>query len=347
MRIALIKQQFDVFGPWQSIAWETSSPERLFDCWPGKAVYWEMTCLLQADWYVIPQQKTNAYIYDAVHRVPGRREMIEAHSQTVSHVPLELYDIVISLDPVLPSKLKATPLLAYYAQEHWDPLYRRSLRKPDAPYDLFLDHMLSASGTLRTLPVAVGFPYLRAPEDARKQFCTGEKFDAIWVEARAVTTLSMSTEWDAACTATLERLTHLFGLPAQSRKHAVRDAPYAISDPPTWGDARNYLRELASCRYFASFGRVAGAGQGLCDAASLGCICVGERSKTYHRVVCHPAALCDDMYDVPRVLRRLISSESLRQEVLAWQDRALDEYFNRRPLALLAEAAAMKTRGGL
>jgi hypothetical protein len=52
------------------------------------------------------------------------------------------------------------------------------------------------------------------------------------------------------------------------------------------------------------------------------------------------------MFDVPAVLKRLVESESLRSEVQEWQDAALDEYFDRRPRALLAEAIAMKRAHG-
>jgi hypothetical protein len=346
MRVALVKQLYDVFGPWRSVKWDDARPGRLFDCWPGKPVYWEMTCLLQADWYVIPQQVTTAYIFDAVLSVPGRRQMIEAYSDALRELPIEAYDVVITLDPVLRRESRTGALFAYYAQEHWDPLYRRSLRKPAAPYDLFLDHMLTAPAVLGRLPAAVGFPYLRSREVARAEFGTDDKLDMLWLEARAVMALAMSDAWNEQCAAAMQRLSTIVGLPVVSKKHGVREAPYAVSDPPVWGDGRDYLRELGRCRYFASFGRLAGAGQALCDAASLGCICVGERGRAYHELVCHPGALCDDMFDVPAVLKRLVESESLRSEVQEWQDAALDEYFDRRPRALLAEAIAMKRAHG-
>ena len=43
LRVALLKQELDVFGPWSSIRWDQTTPLGLFDVWPNKASNWEMT----------------------------------------------------------------------------------------------------------------------------------------------------------------------------------------------------------------------------------------------------------------------------------------------------------------
>ena len=91
-------------------------------------------------------------------------------------------------------------------------------------------------------------------------------------------------------------------------------------------------------------GTIAGAGQALCDAASLGLICIGQRDKSYHRLICHPAALCASMIELPRRLRAIAGSSDLQNEILAWQDTALHDFFQRRPIAQLEEAISIKSK---
>ena len=52
----------------------------------------------------------------------------------------------------------------------------------------------------------------------------------------------------------------------------------------------------------------------------------------YHRLLCHPHCLCGDIAEMPDKLHVLMSSTSLQVEVLEFQDRALREHFQRRPL---------------
>ena len=61
LKVAFIKQVLDVHGPWSTVLWKDTTPRQLLDVWPGKATFWEMTCCLQADWYVIPQQLSSDY----------------------------------------------------------------------------------------------------------------------------------------------------------------------------------------------------------------------------------------------------------------------------------------------
>lgn len=345
MRVALIKQILDVFGPWTSVHWDdTSSPLSLFKVWPGKATLWEMTCLLKADWYVIPQQLETDYIRDAVLKHSGRADLIAKYTSNVVHpsdIPFEDYDVVITFDPILSVPSGSRTVFAYYMQEHWDVLYRQSLVRPIGNYDLFLAHMMDSEEELISLPQAISFPYLRAPDVMRSTFKVEEKEEVAWIDWRTLTTLGMTEQWNEAAEAAARRLEAVLGLPLRYKGDFNRN-PYGVSDPPLWGDAVHYLRDMGRCKYYIAIGRQSGAGQGLCDAGSLRCICFGEQDKIYHKLVCHPACLCADMVEMPKRVRSLISSSSLQKEVLIWQDNALKEYFLSKPLAMLQKAIEMK-----
>ncbi len=345
MKVALLKQVLDVFGPWSSVRWVDTDPRHLFDRWPGKAVLWEMTCLLKADWYIIPQQLETDYTYDAVLKHPGRAELITKYTTNVvvpTHIPFEEYDVVITFDPILDVPECSRTVFAYYVQEHWDRLYSQSLRKQIGNYDLFLAHMMDAEQELSSLPQAISFPYVRAPDIMCSTFQV-DKEEAVWVDWRTLTTLGMTELWNEAAEAAAKRLEELIGFPVQY-KGDFNQSSYGISDPPLWGDAARYLEAMARWKYYVAVGRSGGAGQGLCDAASLGCICIGEQDKVYHRMVCHHSCLCTDMVEMPMKIRKVISSPDLQEEVLQWQDQMLQDKFLTTSMALLKRAIEMKRK---
>jgi len=348
VRVAFIKQVLDVFGPWSTVLWENTTPRRLLDVWPGKATFWEMTCCLKADWYVIPQQLSSDYTQEAVLKYPGRGEMISRNTRDIiapEKIPVEQYDVVITHDPIWAVPADSHTLFAYFVVEHWDRLYSQSLRGPLGRYDLFLAHMMDAPQKIALLPQTLAFPYMRDPDAARAVF-PAEKEEAVWADFRTLITLGMAETygmWVASGHAAAKRLEETLRLPVHY-KAGFNENPYGISDPPAWGDAANYFDAMARCKYYIAVGTIAGAGQAICDAASLGCLCIGQQEKAFHRLICHPAALCAHMMELPRRLRAIAGSPDLQEEVRAWQDAALRDFFQRRPLALLEEAISIKSR---
>ncbi len=346
MKVAFVKQVLDVFGPWSTVLWENTTPRGLMDLWPGKATFWEMTCCLQADWYVIPQQLSSDYTREAVLKYPGRKEMISRHTRNVvapDEIPFQKYDVVISHDPILDVPASSSTLFAYYVVEHWDHLYPEALRGPHGRYDLFLAHMLDAPKKVTMLPQTLAFPYLRDPDSLRAAF-PAEKEDGVWVDFRTLTTLGMAESygmWVATGHAAAKRLEEALRMPVHY-KSTFNENPFGISDPPAWGDAVVYFEAMARCRYYIAVGNIAGAGQAICDAASLGCICIGQEEKAFHRLVCHPLALCAHMMELPRRLKAIVASRDLQEEIRVWQDAALRNFFQRDPLANLEEAISIK-----
>lgn len=345
MKVAFIKQGLDVHGPWSTVLWKDTTPRGLFDVWPGKATFWEMTCCLKADWYVIPQQLSSDYTQE-VMKYLGGAEIVARHTQNVvapEKIPVERYDLVITFDPIWAVPADSPTLFAYFVVEHWDRLYQESLRAPRGRYDLFLAHMMDAPKTLASLPQALSFPYLRDPDAVQAAF-PAAKEEAVWADFRTLTTLGMAETygmWVASGHAAAKRLEETLRLPIRYRA-SFNEHPYGISDPPAWGDAANYFDAMARCKYYVAVGTINGAGQAICDAASLGCLCIGQQEKAFHRLICHPAALCAHLMELPRRLKAIVESRELQEEVRAWQEAALRDNFQRRPLALLDEAHSIK-----
>lgn len=349
MKAALVKQVLDIHGSWSGTLWRDTSPGKLFDVWPSKALFWELTCMLQADWYIVPQTLDNDYTVDSVKRHSGRDDIIRKYTRNITvpeEIPFAEYDLVITFDPILKVPSGSRTLFAYYALEHWVPQYQKSLRKPMNGYDLFLAHMMDSRATIESLPQAISFPYVHDRRLIRSIF-PAQKRESALIDWRTLTTLAMkdvADPWGPEAEAAASRLGDILDVPIHHRGRYYQQT-YGFADPPQWGDAKTYFQALAESKYYVAVGRVAGAGQGLGDAAALGCLCIGQRDIAYHRVICHPSCLCEDMVEMPARLKALAASADLQQEVLAWQDVALEKHFERGPLQLLERALHLKARG--
>jgi hypothetical protein len=349
MKVAIIKQVLDTFGPWSSIRWEETSPEALFRIWPSRALHWEMTTLLQADWYVIPQQVNTDYTYDSVLKHTGNADIVRKYTQRVvapGQIPFESYDLVITNDPILDFPRCSRTLFAYFVVEHWDRRYAASLRHPMRNADLFLAHMMDAPVALENLPQAISFPYIRDPKSMRALFAPAEREESVWADWRLLSLLSAQSNGNGfeAAKAAVRRLAEALSLPVAFRSFSM--GLYRGEDPPHWGDAAEFLRKLGRQKYYAGLGRSSGAGQGLADAASVGCICFGEQDKPYHRLLCHAESLCADLYELPRRMRRVRASRDLQEEIHVWQEEKLQQHFIEEPLALLRAAVERKRKMG-
>jgi len=116
-----------------------------------------------------------------------------------------------------------------------------------------------------------------------------------------------------------------------------------FEDMTRWGDPLDYMREMSACSYYVNL-IACGAGQGLCDAASLGLICFGSAKLPYHKAVCHPVCLCSDLSELEWKLSMVRSSACLQQEIRSWQDAALSDMMVTQPIRILQAAVDMKRR---
>lgn len=362
MKVALVKQLLDTHGPWRSIAWEETSAADILRWWPGRALFWAMTVLLKADWYVIPQQRDTWYTRMSGVGQKVDRRIVETHTTDLRHpeeIDWDRYDVVISLDPCLRPPQRSRILYAYYMNEHVDVLYAVSQRRALDGYDLFLDHRLETATHLAQLPQPVAFPYLWESDVTRPLVTdqSAEREETVFVEWRTLALLAGDrkrqsqrhvqrgepatlglAEHEAAALAA--RLSRYLGVAVRYRLQ--RDGMYNhLPDPPQWGELLDYLKPLTRCRYFTSLFAF-GAGQALADAASMGALCFGHSSLVYHRLICHPRCLCTTLDEWPQRVRQVHGSPDLQAEILAWQERALQRHFDKAPLAMLADAVARK-----
>ena len=262
-------------------------------------------------------------------------------------IPYESYDLIITNDPILDFPGGSHTLFGVLRRRATgNPRYRASLRRPMRNADLFLAHMMDASGSIERLPQAISFPdSIRDP----KSMCAHcsrlsnrrKAFRADWRTLSLLCGARNGNSMEATKKAA-QRLEDALHLPVAFRAFSM--GLYHGEDPPRWGDAAEFLRDLGRQKYYLCLGRGSGAGQGLADAASLGCICFGEQGILITQPLCHSEALCGDLQELPKRVRRVTASRDLQEEIRNWQEEKLQRHFIEEPLALLSAALERKRK---
>lgn len=127
------------------------------------------------------------------------------------------------------------------------------------------------------------------------------------------------------------------------RANIYRDY-YDVQDPSI-RDAWGYYMAMRQADYFIGLAAV-GAGQALCDAASLGLACVGTPALVYHRMICAPPSLCTDLDRAIALVKQVHRDPSFRASIVASQDVALDLKMREAPLRRLELAGDQKRAAG-
>ena len=336
-KIAIVKQKYDDFGPWQNELYDPATPLKVLDKWPARYTYFEMSQLFKADWYVVPYCHDSRIVRQKIEKY---RSVIDANVSgvtSIQDIPVGDYDVVISLDPILRPLSSSKTVFAYLQNEHHDSEYLKSIKNPLHGYDLFLDHMLEAPDWVYNLPQALAFPYTRDPGTVRT-LRSKLQDNSIWIDNRLVMMLAHGSETchDAFNVKILHNLEREIGARFRFRQANFTD----IQQLQT---SYLFLQELSQSKYYLSL-IACGAGQGLGDAASLGLICFGTPKLKYHMAICHPSCLCNDLIDFKRKFNLVSNSPDLQQEILAWQDLMLADKMVRLPMHMLEAAVDMKRR---
>lgn len=340
MRVAFIKHILEPHGPWATV----KAANNDWDLWPSKVTFWSPTVAWQADWYVVDCEIPWASAHYAnIVKDQKRIDLMRRYTDGVMEpesVPVEDYDVVIALYPWV--KPRGDALFCYIIQEHWDPLFIRSCGQPMEGYDLHLDFMYLSSYQLERLPQSVAFPFAKFPQRLRETVGKVKKDGAAWIDGRVLLDLIDRKLWDAEqARGAAEDMARVLGVPLRYSGDFWRKA-FGLADPPNWTDGRDYLRGMASCKYYICMGRTHAPGEAICDAAALGCVCIGDYRKLYHRLICHPLCMVGDGQDLKAVAWQVFDSPELQAEALEHQRRMLRTHFRDRSVEVLAKALKLK-----
>jgi hypothetical protein len=348
MRTLFVKQSGDPFGPWSPVEYRREDPESILRKFYYKPTMWEMTCCLQADWKIVPSHGDGVF-NRYVARFERLARLLAGHQTgvvAVSAIDFSAYDVVISIEACLTEDLTSRypdTLFLYFMNEHDNDEYAEQLKTPAAGYDYFCDHMCGGPGAGEARSLSM--PYLRAPDVVRHifpryGFPVGPP--RVWIDARSIARAALHDSaalWTPSCDRYVAALAAEHGVEILYRANIYRDY-YDVQDPSNH-DAWCYYADMRRADYFIGVAAT-GAGQALCDGASLGLACVGTPALAYHRMTCAPAALCDDLASSVALVKRWHDDRSVRASVLEHQDAALALEMRQGPVERLEQARRRK-----
>jgi hypothetical protein len=349
-RTLFVKQHFDVFGPSRPTEFRRDGALGTLAAFPYKATYWEMTCLLSADWIIVKSAETSLY-RKYVEYFPHLRKFIsdqQRHAINAKDAEVTNYDLIITLEPFFQSCVAGASVpLFFFMNEHSNREFVQQLEAPSQGYTAFLDHMCGS--TLPEIPRGarvLSTPYLRSPAAVRRLFPktaqpTGQV--CIWLEARTIifnATGEREGLWNAGCDDYLSGLRQKYAVEIRTRGNLYNDF-YNVRDGASI-DAKNYLDDMRGAVFFIANNAV-GAGQTLADAASLGLLCFGSSTLVYHRMICAPEYLDLPLESAIHIAKKLAAQPRVLKRLLAAQDRRLADTMMVKPLDNILFAALHST----
>lgn len=340
MKICIVKQPYVTEFTWESVRFTT--PHNLLDKFICRSQNISLLIGLKGDVWVV---EDGAVISDTfrnlIDKTPRAIEALYQSHRAVplSSIPWHEYDVVLSADQIIPNNIiRRYPniLWCYFEQEHLLPSFKRSAKKPDYAYDLFLNHRLSSSRELNKLPQSITFPYTANPsiikDLLRPIYGVAVFLDSYMIRDHVKNLENKVAEYKNKC-----------GLPIKHPRPWDFVNSYGCVGRKLIKKTSEHLADMARCKYFLLV-RHGGIGQGAIEAASLGLIVISDSNEIYSRLMCHPTCLVQPRnYDAALAKVRLIESRlELQKEIRQFQDTALREHFWSKPIKLLEKGLELK-----
>jgi hypothetical protein len=344
MRVCILKQPYVTELTWSTQRW--SNARELLDNYVLRSQNFGLVCETRADIWVL---KDGPYASDIYTRLLiTAPEAVEAlyrshAARRWDEVPWTEYDVVISLDPIVPQGLIAEHpeiLWCYYEQEHTMGSFARSARSPHGRYDLFLNHALTSSHyrTLR-LPASVNFPYVYSRR-AFAEVISVAKRECVYLDSHCVRGVS-------DLEALRSDLEAKFGIEVDHCRPWDFDNSYKCVGDKLTSSTSEYLNQLGSCKYFLLNRGGVGVGQSAPEAAALGVIVLPDRGQIYSRYMCHPETRVEprNFDSAAAAIRKIQGSRDLQQEIVEYQFERVERFFLEGPLSVLRACLELKRRG--
>lgn len=229
-------------------------------------------------------------------------------------IPWRNYDLVISLDVAVPTRLirqTAKTVWAYYSVEAGGPLQKDSLRRPAPGYQLFLNHGFRR---YRSRPVnrahVLEFPFTFQSSSAWTQLA---KEIGPLPSSRGGTVVDRST-WN--------------GLDKEER-HA--------GWTPISGNAREYVRRMSSAKFAVRIDSIRRWGNWSIEAVQAGCLFLGNPDSLAMPALLLPGLAVQNPEKAQNTLRSLEENPELFACARRTQSLLAEHLAFRRPLAELTE----------
>jgi hypothetical protein len=344
MKIAILKQKLDVFGPWETFEYHTTNPINILNSYHSKTNSFETFLLFKADHIVVDTHLSTKHLQQTLQNTGARGDIQKIIPRfikgltPIDKIDFGKYDVIWTRDPILTGHIKELQiqypktLFVYELIEHWC----NTLHTQAQGYDVFLDHnnySMNSNGN------QISFPYPRCPVELRKTFVPVGLYGqnvSLYIDWR-------DKEQIGIYNAHLPPHIKAYATSFTSSNPKSNGLFLRLNDNPE--EQHEYFKRLANCKYFVSIaGRL---GQSLVDAASLNCICIGTRKSGNHRLICHPSCFVNSPIECCNKIKEIESDINLQKEILEYQDKQIKELFVEYPLRTLKQKLDEKLNGKL
>lgn len=333
MKILVLKQKYDIFGPWQSFEYTQTTPQEILKYFQSKFNSFEVFLLFEADHIIVdvwkPYKETMNKLMSmanyegcTLEELKIKMDKVIGKTYKVNDIPFEKYDFVWCRNPfidVRPLRNKYPKVkFGYELLEDW-------IKVPQGiknGYHYFIDHK---NFRFKNIGNTLALPYPRCPDKLRKMFDVTKKQNFVYLDWRMIKKIPYYQQ-------------HLKSIQFDIQNCVTQDTlqtqlklPFTLD--PNANESAEYSRRLANSKYYVA--NIRRVGQSIVDAASFGCICFGTNKSPGHKSVCHPFCLISDDAQVIAKIKQIESNSKLQEEILSHQDRRLHEKYVSHPLKTL------------
>jgi len=348
LRVLFIKQVHDNVGPKTSYGYTKDiSAKDLLSHFNGKTSLFETLLYYKCNFIIIPTKVGSPWL-NTLLQLPQYKEFIESTTKNVlnpTDVNFGDYDVVITHDPILgpwidklKKKFKNT-VFAYIMVEHtsWQ------MHAEGFKYDLWLDHTLNATNNIVRLPQAVNYFFPRVPDVVSGMFNYPK--NSIFIDYRSYghfigdsNNVMLTTQQILEFNNSLDIKLPIELISETSLK------PYMFVTNSD--DSIAFYQKMSRAKYFVTIANR--VGQAAFDAASMGCLVIGNSKSKLHNLICHKDCLMSGDFtqsDVIKLIDKIESNGDYYNKLITHQNEMLQKWAIDYPMDMLKSAVKLKREG--
>jgi hypothetical protein len=345
LRVLFIKQAHDNVGPKTSYGYTKDiSAKDLLSHFNGKTSLFETLLYYKCDFAIIPTKVGSPWLNTMVS-IPQYKEFLESKTTNVvdpTQIDFDNYDVVITHDPILhpyikelKEKYKST-VFCFIMVEHssWQ------MHQFGFEYDLWLDHTLNSTNDIVRLPQAINYFFPRVPDVVSDMFNYPK--NSVFVDYRSYghfigggNNVALTTQQISEFNNSLDIELPIEPISETSLK------PYMFVTNSD--DSIAFYQKMSRAKYFVTIANR--VGQASFDAASMGCLVIGNSKSQMHKLLCHSDCLMSGEFtyeDVTKLIKKIESDTEYYQTLLMYQNEQLNKWAVNHPMNVLKSAVKLK-----
>lgn len=351
LKVLFVKQAYDNLGPKSSYGWSDDiSAEGLLKHFCGKTSLFETLLYYKSDFLIVPTPFGSPWL-NTLLQLPQYKEFIESTTKNVlnpTDVNFGDYDVVITHDPILgpwmdelKKKFKNT-VFAYIMVEHtsWQ------MHGEGFKYDLWLDHTMGSTNDMVRIPQAINYMFPRVPEVVQSMF--KEDSPSIFIDYRSYGHFISKGKSNVALTGSditnFNRLNFTkLKLPLETISETSLKPYMFVTNS---ADSIDYYKKLNRAKYYVTIANR--VGQAAFDAASMGCLVIGNSKSKLHNLICHKDCLMSGDFtqsDVIKLIDKIESDGNYYNKLITHQNEMLQKWAIDYPMDMLKSAVKLKREG--